>query len=90
MPALNATTGIPASVAACTAPASASGVDSVVAMPSTLLSIAFWISVACLSAAGSSEYFSSMLSFAAAASAPARILSQNGRPGASWVIIAIV
>ena len=59
-------------------------------MPSTLLSTAFWTSVACLAAAGSFEYFRSMLSFAAAASAPARILSQNVSPGASWVIIAMV
>ena len=60
MPELNPTTGIPASVADFTAPASASGVTRVVAMPSTLESTAFWISCACLSAAGSLEYFSVM------------------------------
>ncbi len=59
-------------------------------MASTLLSTAFCTSVACLSAAGSFEYFRVMLSFAAAASAPDRIRSQNVSPGASWVIIAIV
>ena len=39
---------------------------------------------------GSLEYFRSMLSLAAATSAPARILSQNESPGASWVTIAMV
>ena len=39
-------------------------------MPSTLLSTAFWIRVAWPAAAGSLEYFRSMLSLAAAASAP--------------------
>ncbi len=60
MPELNATTGIFASPASLTAPASASGVASVVAMPSTLESMAFWISVACLPGSGSLEYFRSM------------------------------
>jgi hypothetical protein len=41
MPALNATTGMPASVAAFTAGARVSGRASVTAMPSTLLSTAF-------------------------------------------------
>src|ERR1700694_5712809 len=38
----------------------------------------------------SAEYFSSMLSLAAAACAPLRIRSQKLSPGASWVIIATV
>ena len=91
MPELKPTTGIFASVAAlATAPASASGVTSVVAMPSTLLSTAFWMSTACLSASGSLEYFSVTPSFLAACWAPALILSQNVSPGVSCVIIAIV
>ena len=60
MPELNATTGISASFASFTAPARASGVASVVAMPSTLESMAFWIRVACLAGSGSLEYFRSM------------------------------
>ena len=59
-------------------------------MPSTWLSIAFWISVACLPESGSLEYFSSMPCCSAACSAPARIRSQNVEPGASWVTIAMV
>jgi len=59
-------------------------------MPSTSLSTAFWISVAWPTACGSLEYFRVMLSLAAAAWAPALILSQKVSPGVSWVIIAIV
>src|SRR4051812_35203751 len=89
-PALNATTGIPAVAAAWAAGPMASGEGSVVAMPSTLLSTAFWIRVACLPASGSLEYFSVTLRFLAAASAPLRILSQNVSPGDSCVTIAVV
>ena len=39
---------------------------------------------------GSLEYLSVTLSLAAAAVAPARMMSQNVSPGAAWVIIAIV
>ena len=60
IPWLKATTGIPASVAAFTEAASASGESSVVAIPSTLESIAFWISVACWPGSGSLEYLRSM------------------------------
>ena len=58
MPELKATVGIFAATADWTAPLSASGVASVVAMPSTLESTAFWIRVACLAGSGSLLYFS--------------------------------
>ena len=90
MPELNPTTGIFAVSAAFTAPARASGVTSVVAIPLTLESTAFWIRVACLVASGSFEYFSVMPSSLAACWAPALILSQKVSPGVSWVIMAIV
>ena len=90
MPELKATTGIFALSALCTAPLSASGVARVVAMPSTLESTAFWISVACLAGSGSLEYFRVMPSFLAACWAPALILSQNVSPGVSCVTIAMV
>ena len=90
MPVLNATTGIPASFAAAIESFSVSGDSSVTAMPSTLLSTAFWIRVASPGAVGSLEYLRSMLSLAAATCAPARTLSQNESPGASWVTIAMV
>ena len=90
MPELNTTPGMPAWVAFCSAGPTASGLASVTAMPSTLLSMAFWISVACLPESGSLEYLRSMPCCLAACSAPARIRSQNVEPGASWVTIAIV
>ena len=90
MPALNTTPGMPASVAFCRAGPTASGLASVTAMPSTLLSMAFWISVACLPESGSLEYFRSIPCCLAACSAPARIRSQNVEPGASWVTMAMV
>ena len=89
MPELRPTSGIPASPADFTAPASASGVTRVDAMPSTLLSTALWMSWACLDASGSFEYLSSMPSFFAACCAPALILSQNVSPGVSCVTNAI-
>ena len=89
-PGLNATTGIPASAAFFATGITASGLDRVTAMPSTLLSIAFCTSVACSGPCSLFEYFRAMPWFAAAASAPARILSQNVSPAASWVIIAMV
>ncbi len=90
IPELKATTGIFASVAVFTAPARASGVASVVAMPSTLESTAFWISVACLLGSGSLEYLRLTPVFFAACVAPALILSQNVSPGVSWVTMAKV
>ena len=63
---------------------------SVVAMPSTLESTAFWISVACLAGSGSLEYFSVMPVSLAACWAPALILSQKVSPGVSWVTMAMV
>src|SRR5207244_1163072 len=54
-PELNATTGIFAVLAFLTAPASASGFERVMAIPLTLLSIAFWTSVDCFAASGSLE-----------------------------------
>src|SRR3954453_18809703 len=90
MPALNATTGMPAAMAFFTAGAMAGGSGSVTAMPSTLLSMAIWMSVACFPESGSEEYLKSTLSFAAAACAPLRMMSQNVSPGAPCVTIAIV
>src|SRR6478736_91941 len=55
----------------------ASGVTSVVAMPSTLESIAFWIRTACLVASGSEEYFRVEPVSLAAWLAPDLIRSQN-------------
>jgi hypothetical protein len=66
------------------------GLARVTAMPSALLSMAFWTSVACLPESGSLEYFRVTPSDLAAASAPLRTRSQNVEPGASWVIIAMV
>jgi hypothetical protein len=90
MPAVNATTGMPAAMAFFTAGAMAGGSGSVTAMPSTLLSMALWMSVACLPESGSEEYLKSTLSFAAAACAPLRMMSQKVSPGAPCVTIAIV
>src|SRR3954467_10603621 len=90
MPALNATTGIPAAIAFFTAGAIAGGSGNVTAIPSTLESIADWIRFAWLPDAGSDEYFNVTLSLAAAAAAPLRIMSQNVSPGAPCVTIAIV
>ena len=59
-------------------------------MPLTLLLIASWISVACWVGSSSLEYFRVMLSLAAAAVAPARMMSQKVSPGAACVIMAIV
>ena len=57
MPELKVSTGMPAATAFLIEGMSASGVTRVVAMPSTLESMAFWISTACLLASGSEEYF---------------------------------
>src|SRR5689334_15831602 len=72
MPALNATTGIPAAMAFFTAGSRAGGSGRVTARPSTLLSIALWIRLAWLAEVGSDEYLRVTLSFAAAAWAPLR------------------
>src|SRR4029453_9616452 len=90
MPALNATTGMPASIAFLIVGTSAGGSGMVTAMPSTLLSIADWIRGACLPESGSEEYFRVTLSLADADSAPLRMMSQKVSPGAAWVIMAIV
>ena len=90
MPELKATVGIFAVTADWTAPLSASGVARVVAMPSTLESTAFWISVACLAGSGSLLYFSVDPVSLAACCAPALILSQKVSPGVSWVTMAKV
>ena len=63
---------------------------SVVAIPSTFESIAFWIRTACFVASGSAEYFSVDPVSLAAWFAPALIRSQNVSPGVSCVIIANV
>ena len=89
-PALNMTTGIPAAFAFWMVGQMAAGAGSVTAMPLTLLLIASVISWACLVGSGSLEYLSVMLSLAAAAVAPARMMSQKVSPGAAWVIIATV
>src|SRR5919107_2142991 len=90
MPALNDTTGMPAAIAFLIVGTSAGGSGMVTAMPSTLLSIADWIRVACLPESGSEEYFKVTLSLADADSAPLRMMSQNVSPGAACVIMAIV
>ena len=90
VPELKLSTGIPASTACLTFGMSASGVTSVVAMPSTWESIAFWMRTACLVASGSAEYFSVDPVSLAAWLAPALIRSQKVSPGVSWVIIAKV
>ena len=69
---------------------SAVGLGSVTAMPLTWLLIASVISWACWVGSGLAEYLSVTLSLAAAAVAPARMMSQNVSPGLAWVIIAIV
>src|SRR5580693_4858385 len=84
------TTGMPAALAFWMVGHSAPGLGSVTAMPLTLLLIASSISWACLVGSGSLEYFSVMLSLAAAAVAPALMMSQNVSPGEAWVIIATV
>jgi hypothetical protein len=71
------TTGIPAALAFWICGHSAPGLGSVTAMPSTLLLIASSISWACLVGSGSLEYFSVMLSLAAAAVAPAPMIYQK-------------
>ena len=90
MPLLMATVGMPASVAFCREGPMASGLGIVLAMASTLLSIAFWMSVACLPTSGSLEYFRVTPCCLAACSALARIRSKNVSPGPSGVITAIV
>src|ERR671931_2437522 len=90
MPALKATTGMPAAMAFCTVGPIAFGSGRVTAMPSTLLSMALWIRVACFPESGSEEYLSVTLSLAAAASAPLRMMSQKVSLGAPWVTMAMV
>src|SRR3954468_11354595 len=89
-PALNIVTGMPAAIAFLIVAPRAPVFGSVTAMPSTFLSIAAWISCACFDASASLEYCSFTLSFAEAASAPLRMMSQNVSPGAWWVIMATV
>ena len=68
----------------------AAGSGSVTAMPLTWLLIASWISWACWVGSSLLEYLSVMLSLAAAAVAPARMMSQKVSPGAACVIMATV
>src|SRR5579863_5952266 len=84
------TTGIPAALAFSMVGHSAPGLGSVTAMALTRLLIASWISWACWVGSSLLEYFRVMLSLAAAADAPARMMSQNVSPAAAWVIMAIV
>src|SRR3978361_1119528 len=67
----------------------ASGLGVIPAIPSTLASIAAWISVACLVTSPSPEYSKSTLSLAAAAFAPLMMVSKNASPAGAWLIIAI-
>ena len=90
MPWLNTTTGIFASAAFLDTGMTASALDRVTAMPSTLESMAFCTRVACSGPFSLLEYLRVMPWDFAAASAPARILSQNVSPACSWVTIAIV
>jgi hypothetical protein len=59
-------------------------------MPSTLLSIAFWIKVDWSGICPELEYLNSTLSFAAASCAPFLITSKNASPSGAWLIIAKV
>src|SRR6266550_5686034 len=90
MPALKATTGMPAAMAFFTTGAIAGGSGRVTAIPSTLLSMALWTRLAWLPDDGSDEYLSVTLSLAEAASAPLRMMSQKVSPGAAWVTMAKV
>ena len=88
MPELNPTTGMPASVAVLTARRGVrvtSGRDAIDLAVDRILD-----QRGLARHRGSLEYFRSMLSLAAAACAPERILSQKVSPGVSWVIIAMV
>ncbi len=84
------TTGIPAAVAFWIVGQMAAGSGSVTAMPSTLLLIASWIRLDCWVGSSLFEYLTVMLSLAAAAVAPARMMSQKVSPGEACVIMAIV
>src|ERR1035437_2065472 len=83
-------TGMPAATAFLISALRAPLLASVSAIPLTLLSIAAWMSWACFAASGSLEYWRLTLSFAAAAAAPLRMMSQKVSPGAAWVIIWMV
>ena len=69
---------------------SASGVTRVVAMPSTLESMAFWIRTACLVASGSEEYFRVDAGVLGGLLGPGLDRSQKVSPGVSWVTMAKV
>ncbi len=88
-PALMATTGMPASTAFCTTGPSAAGSGSVTMMPSTLLSMAFWINVACSGTWPDPAYRNSTLSLSAASWAPLWICDQKASLAAPWVTIAM-
>src|SRR4051812_27265397 len=90
MPALNATTGMPAAMAFLTAGSSAGGSGRVTAIPSTLLSMALWMRLAWLPDDGSDEYLKVTLSLPAAVCAPFRMMSQKVSPGAPCVTMAMV
>ncbi len=81
---------MPAATAFLMASPMAPVLGSVTAMPSGFLSMAAWMSWACLVASGSFVYWKSTPSLAAAASAPLRMRSQNVSPGAWWVTMMIV
>src|SRR4051812_36396554 len=81
---------MPAAIAFLIVLARAPVFGSVTAMPSTFLSMAAWMSWACLDASSLLEYCRSTLSLAAAASAPLRMMSQKVSPGAWCVIMATV
>jgi hypothetical protein len=89
-PALNMTTGMPAALALPIVGHSAAGLGSVTAIPPTWLLIASVMSWACWVGSSLLEYLRLMLSLAAAAVAPALMMSQKVSPGEACVIMAIV
>ena len=87
-PALNITTGMPASVAASMGARSASASGTLRASASTPWSMAFWMRFACCVTSPSPVYCSSTPVLAAASSAPERMMSQNVSPAGPCVTMA--
>ena len=90
MPELKPSTGMPAATAFFTVGIRASGVTSVVAMPSTLESMAFWISVGLLGGIGVGRVLQRRPGVLGRLLRTGAIRSQNVSPGVSWVTMAKV
>src|SRR6478752_4259981 len=84
------TTGMPASTAFLIGSVSAAGSGMLTAMPSTLLSMAFWIRLACSGIDPEPLYLNSTLSLVAASVAPFWMTSKKVSPAGAWLIIAKV